>query len=138
MEVNLVAVLIATVVQFVVSGIWYTPLFGSIWGRIHEFDKHSKADQKAMQQQMLPLLAVQLVASFVTSYVMAYFMKSLPGISWWQVAIVAWIGFVVTTQASAVLFGGTKSNWIVTKILIMAGGSLVSLLATAFIINAIG
>jgi hypothetical protein len=32
---------LATLAQFVVGAIWYTPLFGETWGQIHEFDKLS-------------------------------------------------------------------------------------------------
>jgi hypothetical protein len=50
-------------------------------------------------------------------------------------AVVVWIGFVVPTQVSGVIFGGTDAKWIFPKIAIQAGGSLLCLVAAAFILK---
>lgn len=135
MEVNLLAVIVATIAQFIIGGIWYTPLFGNIWGKIHGFDTLSKTTQDDMKKQIAPLLVAQLVASFITAYVLAHFIKALPEVTVWQLVLWIWLGFVVMTQVGAVLFGGTKSKWMVPKIAIMAGGSLACLLAAGYIIH---
>jgi p-aminobenzoyl-glutamate transporter AbgT len=136
MNINILAIIVATVVQFIIGAIWYTPLFGKVWGKIHGFDKHSSDVQKEMQKGMWKLLAAQFVITFVTTVVLAFLKTGLP--PYWSVyglAFFSWLGFVVPTQVAAVLFGGTEPQWVVKKILIMAGGSLLCLEAAAYILS---
>ncbi len=131
-----IAILVATLAQFFIGAVWYMPVFGKLWGTIHGFDAVSPDMQKEMQKKMPPLLGVQFVATIVTTVVLAIFIANLP--TNWNVYALAgffWIGFVVPTQISAVLFGGTKPEWVVTKSLIMAGGSILCLEAAAVILK---
>lgn len=133
---SILAIVIASVAQFIIGAIWYMPVFGKKWGQIHGFDTKSPEAQKEMQGKMGPLLAVQFVTTVVTTVVLSIFITYLPGD--WNVYALAgffWIGFVVPTQVAAVLFGGTNPQWMVTKILIMAGGSILCLEAAAVIIK---
>ena len=138
MNLNYTAIILATIVQFIVGAIWYTPVFGNLWGKIHGFDKLSKEVQAKMMKSMGPMLAVQFLVTILTSFVLVLFVNALP--AGWNVfgeAGFFWLGFVVPTQISAVLFGGTEGKWVVTKILISAGGSLACLMAAAVVINAL-
>jgi hypothetical protein len=135
MEVSIGAVLVATIVQFVVGAIWYMPLFGKLWGQMHGFDKLSKAEQKEAQSKMMPLMVTQFVFTILTVYVLAHFMTKLPQYSPYELVKWIWLGFFVPTHVSAVLFGGTDSKWVVKKILVLAFGSLVVLLAGAFTLD---
>ena len=134
-SINLIAVLVAAVAQFMVGAIWYMPLFGKLWGKIHGFDDNTKEDQADMQQQMLPLLVVQLLMAGLTAYVLAWVVSLLPGQSPYALAAMMWLGFAVPTQVSAVLFGGTEPKWIVKKITVMAGGAFVCFMVAAFVIS---
>lgn len=133
---NYVAILLASVAEFAVGAVWYMPLFGKQWGKIHDFDKLSKAEQKAAQAKMGPYYVIQLLVTVVTTVVLAKLITMLPDRSVYALAIMSWAGFVVPTQASAVIFGGTKPQWVVSKICIMAGGSLACLLVAAAILKA--
>mgnify|MGYP001576081381 FL=1 len=136
MTINLIAVLVAAVVQFIIGAIWYTPLFGKLWGKIHGFDTLNPEVQAEIQKKMMPLLVWQFVVTVVTTFVFALFIETLAaGWNVYGLAFHLWLGFVVPTQVGAVLFGGTKPEWIVTKIAIMAGGSLACLLAAAFVLS---
>lgn len=133
---NYLAILVASVLQFVIGAIWYTPVFGKVWGRIHGFDKVSPAEQKKMMKSMGPLLAAQFLTTIVTTFVFALLLNDFPS-SWniYGLAGFFWLGFVVPTQVSAVLFGGTPGQWVLTKIAIMAGGSLLCLEAAAVVLK---
>ena len=136
MAINYLAILIAAVVQFIIGAIWYMPLFGKTWGKIHGMDTVPPEEMKVMQKKMMPLLVVQFISTLVTTVVLAIFITYLP--TDWNVYALAgffWIGFVVPTQVAAVIFGGTKPEWVVKKILIMAFGSLLCLEAAAIIIK---
>lgn len=137
MNISLWAVIVAAVAQFVVGAIWYMPLFGNLWGKIHGFERHSKADQAQMQRDMMPMLVVQFLMAGVTAYVLAWLIAALPNENAYVIAAWVWAGFAVPTQVSAVIFGGTAPKWVVSKIAVMAGGALVCYMVAAFVINVI-
>lgn len=130
------AIIVATVVQFIVGAIWYMPIFGKAWGEIHGFDKVAPEKQKEMYKQMMPMLVVQFVITLVTSAVFGLFVASLP--SNWNVYGLAgfyWLGFVVPTTISAVVFGGTEGKWVVKKILISIGASFLCFMSMALVFS---
>jgi hypothetical protein len=135
MEVNLIAVLAATIAMFAVGAFWYMVPFAKVWGDMHGFDKYSKKEQKEMQAQMGPYYGAQALVTFVSAWVMAHFMAVLPDTVWYVLAFWLWLGFIVPTTVSAVIFGGTEGKWIGKKIAIMVGGSLLPLLAGAWVIS---
>jgi hypothetical protein len=134
---NYVAIALASVAEFIVGAIWYMPLFGKQWGDIHGFNDLTKSQQKAMQAKMGPFYGLQLLVTVITTVVLAKTILVLPDYSPYMLALMAWVGFVVPTQVSAVVFGGTKPQFIAKKILIMSLGSLACLMVAAAIINAI-
>lgn len=132
MELNYVAIVIATVLQFIVGAVWYMPIFGKVWGTIHGFDRLAPEEQTNAQKGMGPYLVLQFVVTLVTTYVLALFVSELS--SEWHAFGAAgflWLGFVAPTQASAVMFGGTPKEWMCKKFAIMASGSLVNLMVAA-------
>ena len=132
MELNYLAILVATVLQFIAGWVWYMPLFGKAWGAMHGYDQLSKEEQEKAQKEMGPQLGLQFLGTLVTTFVLALFIAGLPA-EWntFGIAGFFWFGFVVPTQMSAVMFGGTPKPWMIKKTAIMAGGSLVSLMIAA-------
>ncbi len=139
MDINYVAILVASVLQFIIGAIWYMPLFGGLWGRIHGFDNKAPEVQAEMRKGMLPLLVVQFIGTLVTSFVFVLLLNGFPS-DWNRYGLAAffWLGFVVPTQISAVIFGGTAPGWILKKIAVMAFGSLACLEALAFVVVMMG
>lgn len=127
----------ASIAQFIVGAIWYTPLFGKLWGKIHGFDKLDAKTQQAMMRKMGPLFAGQFAVTVLTSVVMVAMQMLLPTISLTLLVTLIWLGFVVPAQVGGVLFGGTKPQWMFAKMLVQAGGSLACLLVGAWIINSL-
>ena len=136
MDLSYPAIIVASLLQFIFGAIWYTPIFGKTWGRIHGFEKYSKAEQQKMMKSMGPLLAMQFVTTIVTTSVFALLLQGFPA-EWnvYGLAAFFWIGFIVPTQVSAVLFGGTEPKWVVKKILIMAGASLGCMMIAAAVLQ---
>lgn len=137
MQIDYAAVLLASVLQFVFGAVWYTPVFGKIWGKIHGFDKVSKEKQAEMMKQMPPYLFLQFVVTVVTTIVLALLLVNVttPWTAYCFAALL-WLGFIVPTQISAVVFGGTEPKWIITKVLIMAGASLGCMMIAAATLSA--
>jgi hypothetical protein len=136
MELNYIAILAATIAQFIIGFIWYMPLFGKAWGEIHGFNEVSPEVQKEMQKKMMPLLVVQFLGTVVTSFVFALFLAGMP--AEWNIYGMAgffWLGFVAPTQISAVIFGGTKPEWVMKKSLISIGGSFCTLMGAALVFS---
>jgi hypothetical protein len=136
MELNFVAILIATVVEFIIGAVWYSLLFGKLWGRIHGFDKLPKATQQKMTKEMGPYYAVQLLMTLLTTCILAIFIAYLPS-DWnpYGMAGFFWLGFMVPAQVSSVIFGGTDRKWIIPKIAVQAGAALLCLEAAATILH---
>ena len=135
MDLNYGAILLATAAQFIIGAIWYMPIFGDAWGKMHGFDKLSKKEQEEARKGMTPYLIIQLVVTFVTTVVLAKFIDLLPEYSAYTLAAMIWIGFFVPVQAAAIIFGGTEEKYMLRKALIMAGGSLACLMAAAAILS---
>jgi hypothetical protein len=125
MELNYTAILVATIAQFIFGAIWYMPIFGKTWGKIHGFDQVPAEKQKEMMKGMWKLLVVQFIFTLITTVVFALLLKGFP-LEWniYGLAFFFWLGFILPTQAAAVIFGGTKPEWVMTKIAIAAGAAL--------------
>jgi hypothetical protein len=135
-DVNVLAVVFASVAMFVAGAIWYMPIFGNLWGKIHDFSIKSKKEQQEAQKQMMPMLALQFLTNIIMAYALAIFIDKMSGTSPYVIAFWSWLGFALTVQISAVVFGGTKPEWISKKIAVMAGEALIRLMLAALIINA--
>lgn len=136
MQLNFVAIIVAGVVQFILGAVWYSFLFGKLWGEIHGFNKLPKEVQQKMMKEMGPFYGVQAIVTLITTVILALFITNLSAWNPYAMAGFFWIGFVVPTQVSAVIFGGTESKWIVKKIAVQAGASLICLEAAAAILHA--
>ena len=136
MQLNYVAIIVATVVQFALGAVWYSFLFGKLWGRIHGFDKLPKETQQKMQKQMGPFYGLQALVTLITSIVLAIFLTYMPTWNPYAMAGFFWLGFTVPAQVSAVIFGGTEPKWMLKKIAVQAGAALVCLEAAAAVLHA--
>ena len=135
MEVNILAVIVATVAMFAVGAVWYMVFFAKKWGQLHDFDSYSKEEQKAMAAKMGPFYGLQLLMTLLSAWVLAYLMVQLPNMSPVLIAIAVWAGFVLPADVSGVIFGGTKPKDIAAKILIQAGEALLRLVVAALVIS---
>ncbi|MDE2588970.1 MAG: DUF1761 domain-containing protein [Patescibacteria group bacterium] len=134
MQINFLTIFLATVVQFAIGAVWYSALFGKLWGKIHGFDKLPKAVQKKMMQAMGPFYGLQALVTLITSGVLYLFIVYQPTWNAYAMAAFFWIGFVVPAQVSNVIFGGTQGKWIFKKIAVQAGASLLCLEAAVVVI----
>lgn len=134
-EVNVWAALAATVVMFMIGGFWYAVPFGKFWGKIHGFEKLSKAKQEEMQKAMGPWYGLQLVVTLISAYVLAVLIGLLPEQSPYLVAFLVWLGFVLPTEVSAMIFGGAPDGYVWHKIGISVTEALLHLLAAAWVIS---
>ena len=132
-QVNLWAVLLATLSSMVVGSIWYAKsVFGNTWIKL------AKVNEKQMEKSgMVPIL-VTLVVSFVTAYVLAHvtflsnnffhnsFMQDALTTAFWL-----WLGLVAARFITHDAFEGRPMKLTVLNI----AHELVTLLVMAVIIG---
>ncbi len=125
-ELNYGVIAVATIAQFIFSWIWYMPLFGKIWGKMHGFDQVAADKQKEMMAGMWKLLGLQLVFTIITTVVFAKLLGVI-NTDWsiYCVALMFWLGFILPTQAAAVMFGGAPEGWMTKKLVISTMASLI-------------
>jgi hypothetical protein len=109
MKINYPAVLVATVVHFLVGGLWYGLLFSNkfteliAWSpeKLQEMQNHNPAKE----------LLIAFISALVLVYILAHFVQytkagtAFDGI---QTAFWLWLGFVATTQLATVVFEERK------------------------------
>lgn len=135
MDVNIWAVLAGTVIMFAVGAFWYSVPFQKAWSRVHGFDKLSKKEQDALMSDMGMTYGMQLVVTVISAYVLAHFLALVPNLEFYKLAFFVWLGFVMPSQVSAVLFSRTAKKYKFEQIAIMSGEALVRLLLAAWVIS---
>jgi hypothetical protein len=130
LSINFWAVLVAAIIEMAIGALWYSQiLFIKPWMRAIG---KSEAELESMKKDAAGGYAGSMIAALVTAYILAHFVTyaqnfnqdysafgGLTGAFW------AWLGFVVTTALSSVLF--ERRAW--TLYFINIGYYLVSFLA---------
>jgi Protein of unknown function (DUF1761) len=115
LQINVVAVLVATVASFILGFIWYAKLFAKPWTRAMGYDPNVRPDSKTMVKGM----ALTVVGNFLFAWVLAFYLagwKFIPGTSELGTlsfainsALSVWIGFFLPVHLSRVVW--EKHSW---------------------------
>jgi hypothetical protein len=137
-HVNIAAVIVSTIANFILGFIWYTPLFGKRWGKEHGYDMTQKPPTSALMKGM----AFMVIGNFLMAWVFA------SNISAWAVATATgtmsmsltatainagfftWLGFFFPVDLGRVAW--ERKSW--TLFFIDTGYHLLSLILVAFIL----
>lgn len=108
MKIKYPAVIVATLVHYILGGLWYSPLlFGNKFLQLINWSPEKVRQMES--ESHVKELAIAFVMSLILVYILAHFIqytkatKAMEGI---QTAFWLWLGFVVTTQAPTVIFEG--------------------------------
>lgn len=106
MRIKYPAVIVATLVHFILGGLWYSPLlFGNKFLKIVNWSPEKLAEVE--NQSHVKELALAFVTSVVLVYILAHFVQYTKAKTAWagmETAFWLWLGFIVTTQLATVLF----------------------------------
>ena len=106
MRIKYPAVIVATLVHFILGGLWYSPLlFGNKFLQIVNWSPEKLAEVE--NQRHVKELALAFVTSVVLVYILAHFVQYTKAKTAWagmETAFWLWLGFIVTTQLATVLF----------------------------------
>lgn len=123
-----------TLFTFFFGHFWYGPLFGKLWMRIHHGDKtFSKEEMAKMMEGLWKIMATELIMTFITLMTLDFLVKLLPSFAFWHVALLVWLGFVVPSSTSVVLWGNDEKRWMPVKIGVIAFHRLVILMLSAYV-----
>jgi len=108
MKIKYPAVIVATLVHYILGGLWYSPLlFGNKFIQLINWTPEQL--RQVESQSHAKELALAFVMSLVLVYILAHFVqytKATNALGGIQTAFWLWLGFVVTTQAPTVIFEG--------------------------------
>jgi hypothetical protein len=136
--INYWAVIGATIVAFVLGGVWFGPLFGKQWMRLvgitHEQMEAAKEKGVKGMWRSYALMAVgTLVMAYVLAHVIAYaavFSGSSGADAGIAAGVSVWVGFVAPVMLGTVLWEGRPwKYWFIT-----GGYYLVSLIVMGIIL----
>ncbi len=115
LNINLTAILVAVVANFIFGFLWYTPLFGKAWAREMGFETSVKPTGGQMAKGMF----FMVIGNFLMAYVFAHNNAAwsyVPGMdqmsevaSIMNAAVFTWLGFYLPVDLSAVAW--EKRSW---------------------------
>jgi len=105
MKINYPAVIVAAIVHFIIGGLWYGLIFGNQFIQLIGWSPEKLAQMEKQSHGWQ--YAVAFISSFVLVYILAHFLqytKAKSAVAGIQTAFWLWLGFVVATQISTVVF----------------------------------
>lgn len=129
-EINYVAVLVATVAAYFVGWMWHGPILGKKWMSLEGFTPES---MKAMKMTPGTAMSLGFVMTFLTAWVLGWLFAALPmaGVMGaLQMTFWVWLGFTMPTLAGKWLWEGRSFNLFAFN----AAYSFVSMLAMSLVI----
>ncbi len=108
-SVNLVAVLVAALANFIIGFLFHGPLFGKVWMRLAGITPTGNEKFSGMIPQMVKNYIANVVFAFVLAQIMLYsgVMGAGKGIIF---ALWVWFGFIVTTSSIEVIWMGRSTK----------------------------
>jgi hypothetical protein len=130
-ELNYVAILLATVASMLIGAVWYSKyVFGPSWMKLVDLD------EKKAKEGMLPAMTGSVVLVFIMNYVLAHFLIFLNAQTWNEALILGlwiWLGFIATNSLSNVLYTHKPIKlWFIDS-----GYRLVEILVSVMIISSL-
>lgn len=135
---NFGLILLATVLQFILGALWYSPLmFGKVWMSVMEVSNYSKEELQKMQKSMMPFYGVQIILTLITTFVLANNLafNNLTGAAAYGYAFFMWFGYMMPVAVSSVIFGSTKRKFWAKQIGIMLGMELIGIMLATLILT---
>ena len=115
LKINIIAVLVAVIANFILGAFWHGPLFGKAWGHEMGYDPAMKPDKRVMYKGM----AFMVIGNFLFAWVLANNIAAwnfVPGIQEMgnlskalMAAIFTWLGFFLPHQLGATVW--EKHSW---------------------------
>ena len=139
-QINILAVLIAVVANFILGFLWYTPIFGKVWGREMGYDMNEKPPSSLLIKGMV----FMVIGNFLFAYVFAHNIAVWNPVTWglpastesvganaMMAAFFTWLGFYFPNDLGSTAW--EKKSW--TLFFINTGYHFISLVVVALILS---
>ena len=136
-QINIPAVLVAVVANFIIGFLWYTALFAKAWTKEMNYDPNMRPDKKTMIKGMV----LMVIGNFLFAWVLAFYLagwKYIPGademsplVMGVNSALSVWIGFFAPVHLSRVVW--ERHSW--KLFFINSGYHLVATIVVAIILS---
>lgn len=135
-SLNWLAIAVVTVGSWMFGALWFGPIWGKIWMKIHHGEKKmSDAEMKEAMKGMWKLLVSEFAATALMMIGLACIIIAIPEYSGVRNAFMIWLAFVMPAGLSVVLWGNDQKKWMCTKIALIASNRLISLLMAGYILS---
>jgi Protein of unknown function (DUF1761) len=135
-SLNWTAIILITLGSWAGGALWFGPIFGKLWMRIHHGDrKFSDSEMKQMTEGMWKLMVAEIIATLFIVVGLAYIIRATPEYSGMQTASMIWAAFILPVIVSTIIWGNDAKKWMVTKIIISSSYRLIALLAAGYILS---
>ncbi len=135
MGVNIWAVVVTTVVAYVIGAIWYSVLFQKQWMEVTGANKRSPEEMKKMAKEAGPFYVVQLLITLLQVYVLARFINQAADTNGLETAIWIFAGFILPTLVGAVMWTGAERSLMKKQIGIQLGCQIVTVVVMGAILG---
>jgi len=137
LKINIAAVFVSVLVNFIIGFVWYAALFAKIWAKEMGYDPNMRPDKKTMLKGM----ALMIVGNFLFAWILAFYLAGwqyIPGVKEMSPfvtginsAISVWMGFYLPVHLSRIVW--EKHSW--KLFFINSGYHLVATIVVAVILS---
>lgn len=134
MTINYLAIILLTIVSFVIGWVWFSkPFFGRIWMRLHGMNKLTPEEKDMMMYDGKGLMFTEFILTLVLNYILyLVIIESVTLNSALMTTTFLWLGFVLPTNISTVIWGSDGKKGAVLKVAISSVYRLIMMLIAAW------
>lgn len=125
MEINYLAIIVASALAMVVGGLWYGPLFGKKWMEVIGATELDKKQREEMQKGAMKLYFIQFVLTLFQVLVLAHLINNTVTVGGLVRSLWIWAAFVIPTLAGTAMWNNDPARIAWTRFLIQSGYQLV-------------
>jgi hypothetical protein len=128
-------ILLLTVITFIGGSLWFSKLFGKTWMKIHHDKDKSPEEIKKDTKNMWKLMTAEFALTFIINSTLFFVAIASKSLSTALISVfILWLGFILPTTISNVIWGGDKHKWMIKKIAISSSYRLIGMLFTVWIL----
>ena len=115
MKINIIAILVSVVANFILGFLWYAAIFAKAWAIEMGYDPNMRPGKKEMIKGMI----IMMIGNFMFAWILAFYLagwKYIPGanemsplVTGVNSALSVWIGFYVPVHLGRIVW--EKHSW---------------------------